>query len=229
MHTLAQVVGQLFLIGFEGNCWAPELEKLLREVQPGGVMFFQRNIQNPAAFQALVARIRAFLETEAETTPFLAIDQEGGLVDRLRDALEALPAARDAASVGMAHELGEMAGRELAAFSLNLDFAPVLDLSAPESQPILGNRTVNDSPQLVTRFAEEFLAGLSAQGIVGCGKHYPGLGGGKSDSHLELPCIEKEESEMWREDLYPFRALASRLPTIMVAHAWYPTLETALS
>ena len=223
MLTLSEHVGQLLTIGFEGDCWNRSLEALLRRISPGGVIFFSRNIKAAPDFHDLTGQIRQRLKTP----PFLAIDMEGGQVDRLRDALAPLPAVRDVARAGMAAELGKMTGRELAALSLNVDFAPVLDLTSTESEDVLGNRTAGNSPEEVIRFAEEFLAGLAESGVAGCGKHFPGLGGGQKDSHQELPCIRKAEADLWQDDLFPFRALADRLPIIMVSHASYPELEGA--
>ncbi|MBI4443104.1 MAG: glycoside hydrolase family 3 protein [Acidobacteria bacterium] len=231
MQTLTEQLGQVLLIGFEGDGWSRELDELLREVRPAGVIFFERNIAGAEPFQLLVVAIRGLLETPAATppllAPLLAIDQEGGMVDRLRKVLAPLPSASDAARAGLGFELGQMAGRELAAFALNVDFAPVLDLSTPQSADILASRAAGETPQQVITFAEQFLAGLRGQGIVGCGKHFPGLGSGEKDSHLALPRIDKPESAMWEWDLLPFRALAQSLPMIMVAHASYPALEDA--
>ncbi|MGH9784803.1 MAG: glycoside hydrolase family 3 N-terminal domain-containing protein, partial [Terriglobia bacterium] len=146
-----------------------------------------------------------------------------------RDALAPLPSARDAARAGLAQELGRIAGREVAAFSLNVDFAPVLDLGLPESESVLGSRAVGSSPEQVARFGEQFLAGLAESRILGCGKHFPGLGSGCLDSHLAMPRIEKEAALLWEQDLFPYRALAARLPMVMVAHAAYPALNPGSS
>lgn len=226
MQTLDEQAGQILMIGFEGQECGRELPRFLQPIRPGGVLFFQRNIATAEQFQALVTEIRKALGIPPL---FLAMDLEGGPVDRLRDLLGPLPSAQDAARAGLARELGEMAGRELAAFSLNLNFAPVLDLASPESQTILGAHTAGGAPAPVIQFAEEFLEGLSGWNILGCGKHFPGLGGGRKDSHIGMPAIEKTAEALWREDLLPFRTLASRLPMIMVAHAWYPELEKAFA
>src|SRR3972149_1491577 len=105
MRTLSQLVGQLFIIGFEGPRWGPELRQLLRDVRPGGVIFFQRNITGPEEFQPLARQIREFVESECAAPPFLALDLEGGAVDRLREVLAPLPSAREAATAGMARQL----------------------------------------------------------------------------------------------------------------------------
>ena len=223
MLTLRQQLGQLLIIGFEGNCWNRDLEDLLLRVKPGGVIFFSRNIKTAPEFHGLARQVREHIQTP----PFLAIDAEGGQVDRLRAALAPLPAVRDVARAGLATGLGKTVGRELAAFSLNVDFAPVLDLASTEYKNVLGSRTAGNSPEEIIRFAEEFLAGLAEMGVMGCGKHFPGLGGGQKDSHRELPCIRKTEADLWRQDLLPFRALAATLPMMMVSHACYPELKSA--
>ena len=225
MATLPEQVGQIFWIGFEGNAWSPQLEELLREVRPGGLIFFPRNIATPQQFTELVRKIAGFLAEPPSPPPFLAIDLEGGKVDRFREALAPLPSARDAARAGLARELGQIAGREVAAFSLNVDFAPVLDLGLPESESVLGTRTAGPLPEQVARFGEQFLDGLAESGVLGCGKHFPGLGSGCLDSHLAMPRIEKEAALLWERDLFPYRALAARLPMVMVAHAAYPALN----
>jgi beta-N-acetylhexosaminidase len=225
MNDLIQNVGQMLCIGLEGQECGPELRGLLREIRPGGVIFFQRNIATEEQFRKLVADIR---ETLKDSQPFLAIDQEGGQVDRFRELLGPLPSARDAAQTGLAYEVGELAGRELAAFGLNVDFAPVLDIGSSESEAVLGTRTAGNSPREVTEFSREFMRGLAAWNITGCGKHFPGLGAGRKDSHIGMPVIESTRQELWGRDLQPYVPHTQRFPMIMVAHAWYPELERAL-
>jgi len=225
MATLEQQIGQLLIVGIDGSVFDSQTEDFLREVKPGGVIFFQRNILSASGFFYLVRQVREFLQSLAPAPPFLALDLEGGSVDRLRDVLAPLPAVRDVAAAGMGRKLGRIAGKEVAAFFLNVDFAPVLDLASSESSAVLGRRTAGAFPTDVVRFAKEFLIGLNETGVIGCGKHFPGLGGGKVDSHKQLPLIERTEAELWESDLAPFRELAPELPMIMVAHAFYPVLE----
>jgi beta-N-acetylhexosaminidase len=228
MSELSKKVGQMLCIGFEGQECGAELRSLLTEVRPGGVIFFQRNIASAEQFRKLVADIREVLK---DSRPFLAIDQEGGQVDRFRELLGPLPSAREAAQASLSFELGDLAGRELAAFGLNVDFAPVLDLGSPESHSVLGTRTAADTPNDVAQFGKQFVLGLYGWNILGCGKHFPGLGSGPRDSHLTMPTISKSANALWDVDLLPFRKLKSDslMPMIMVAHATYPELEMSLS
>ena len=226
MNTLRESAGQVLWIGFEGNAWDSAIEALLRTIRPGGVIFFQRNITSAEQFRNLVGRSAECLSEHSAPAPFLAVDLEGGRVDRLRGLLRPLPSLREASRAGMALELGRTAGREAAAFSLNVDFAPVLDVASPESETVLGSRTASDSPAEVAHFGDQFLAGLSESGTLGCGKHFPGLGRGRLDSHLSMPRIGGDATRFWNHDLLPFRVLALRLPMVMVAHAAYPGLES---
>ena len=225
MTNLRESAGQLLWIGFEADAWNAGLEELLETVRPGGVIFFQRNIQTAEQFGGLVRQCATFLRERSGLTPFLAVDLEGGKVDRFRELIAPLPSVRESVEARKARELGRVAGREVAGFSLNVDFAPVLDLASAESASVLGSRTAGESPEEVVRFAEEFLAGLAESRILGCGKHFPGLGSGCLDSHLAMPRIEKSAEHLWANDLAPYQSLAAQLPMVMVAHAAYPALE----
>ena len=225
MPDFSSAAGQLFIVGLEGSTWSEDMQILLAEVRPGGVIFFDRNISLPDNFFELVNQIREFYIRASMPTPFLAVDLEGGTVDRFRKTLAPLPAVKDVARAGLARRHGQLAGREAAAFSLNIDFAPVLDLAESASKSVMGNRTAGESPEAVIAYAKAFLDGLAEQGIVGCAKHFPGLGSGTVDSHHAMPRILKSAAKIWEEDLLPYRALAASLPMIMVAHAWYPALE----
>jgi beta-N-acetylhexosaminidase len=119
-------------------------------------------------------------------------------------------------------EQGELIARAVKAFGFNTTLAPVMDLALAESALVMGTRAAAATAEGVTEYVREFLAGLAAQGVVGCGKHFPGLGGGSLDSHLETPTILRSAGTLWREDLAPYRSLRNELPMVMVNHAAYP-------
>ena len=122
----------------------------------------------------------------------------------------------------LAREHGELIARAVKAFGFNSSLAPVLDLGLPASQKVLETRCAGATAAEVVAYAREFLAGLAAQSVAGCGKHFPGLGGGTLDSHLETPKIRRTWQQLWQEDLAPYRALRDQLPMVMVNHAAYP-------
>jgi len=209
------------IVGFDGVEMTPPLASLLRRLQPAGVILFARNIKSPEQTWQLLRECRKCVETPL----FTCVDLEGGTVDRFRDVLGAAPApaeifAADDPRVFRKH--GQVIGENCRALGFNVDFAPVLDLAFPASQSVMGSRAVSAGPEQVAEYAHEFLAGLLSAKVLGCGKHFPGLGEGKLDSHHELPVIEKSMKLLWEEDLVPYRLLARQLPMVMVSHAAYP-------
>jgi beta-N-acetylhexosaminidase len=161
------------------------------------------------------------------------VDEEGGTVDRLRDALAPMPsaqavaeAARRSGKIQLIREHGELIAQGVKAFGFNITLAPVLDLALPASTSVLGTRAAGITAEHVIDFARNFLAGLAARGVVGCGKHFPGLGGGALDSHQVTPAIRSNIRELWNDDLVPYRELCNELPMVMVNHASYPLLPS---
>ena len=214
-------IGQLLIIGFDGTEMTPRVSSLLTRLQPAGVILFARNIQNPEQTWRLLRECQ-----KRVTTPLLTcVDLEGGTVDRFRDALGATPSAAEAFATGepvLFRRHGEIIGKNCRALGFNVDFAPVLDLAFEASHSVLSSRAVSANPHEAAAYAREFLAGLRDSNVLGCGKHFPGLGEGKLDSHQELPVIEKPLQKMWSEDLLPYRTLRGQLPMVMISHAAYP-------
>ena len=185
------------------------------------MILFARNIKNAKQTWRLLRECQKCVETPL----FTCVDLEGGTVDRLRDALEPTPSAADVFATGdrgLFRKHGQIIGESCRAFGFNVDFAPVLDLALEPSRSVMGSRTVSASPRDTIRYAREFLAGLRSAKVLGCGKHFPGLGEGRLDSHHELPVIEKSLDKMWAEDLLPYRRLRAQFPFVMISHAAYP-------
>jgi beta-N-acetylhexosaminidase len=119
---------------------------------------------------------------------------------------------------------GRLIGSNCRALGFNVDFAPALDLAFEASRTVMNSRLVSDDPEETIVYVREFLAGLSAAGVLGNGKHFPGLGEGKLDSHHSLPVIDKPWKKLWEQDLVPYRTLRTRLPFVMISHAAYPAV-----
>jgi beta-N-acetylhexosaminidase len=210
-------------MGFQGTVLSQRLRLMLETFRPGGIILFQRNIEDPRQTHALLSEVR----NSGPTPVFLCVDMEGGTVDRLRDVIAPIPSVAHVAasqSKTLFRKHGKLIAQELRALGFNTDFAPVLDLKLSPSQPVLGSRTVSEAPKQVTAYAREFLRGLGDYGILGCGKHFPGLGEASLDTHAELPSIDKPWKRLWNEDLAPYRHLRRELPFVMVAHAAYPQI-----
>lgn len=222
--SLRQAAGSVLVVGLGG----PELTGLerawLRLVRPGGIILFKRNIVDAAQTRGLLDEATGLGALHAAR----CVDVEGGTVNRLRDALAPLPSAQAVSGAagklrqpGLAREHGELIARAVKAFGFNTTLAPVLDLRLPESREVLGSRTAGSNAAQVTEYAGPFLEGLAAQDVVGCGKHFPGLGGASGDTHFLTAQIERSFAQIWREDLEPYRALHAELPMIMINHAAY--------
>jgi beta-N-acetylhexosaminidase len=198
-----------------------KLSSVLSRLQPAGVILFARNIRTGEQTRQLLRECQ-----KCVTMPlFTCVDLEGGTVDRFRDALGATPSAADVFATEerkLYRKHGELIGKNCRALGFNVDFAPVLDLAFEASHSVLSSRAVSANPRETVVYAREFLSGLNAAKVLGCGKHFPGLGEGKLDSHHDLPVIEKSLKKLWAEDLVPYRQLRRQLPFVMISHAAYP-------
>ena len=131
-------------------------------------------------------------------------------------------AAVRSGKAALARKHGELIGQAVKAFGFNTTLAPVVDLTLPEATDVLGSRTTGATAADVIAYAREFLAGVAGQGVVGCGKHYPGLGGASGDTHFVTPAIERSWDQLWNEDAVPYRELHKQMPMIMTNHAAFP-------
>jgi beta-N-acetylhexosaminidase len=201
----------------------PRLRSFLTRVQPAGVILFARNIRSAGQTWQLLRDC----QTCVETPLFTCVDMEGGSVDRLRSIFGPTPSAADVFAAGnpkLFRRHGSLIGANCRALGFNVDFAPVLDLALTPSRTVMGSRAVSPNPKETLAYAREFLAGLSTAKVLGCGKHFPGLGEGRLDSHHELPVIAKSLRKLWEEDLVPYRTLRRQLPFVMISHAAYPSV-----
>ncbi len=222
-------VGQLFLVGLGGPSLDAAERAWLRLLRPGGFILFQRNIEASAQTTQLLRDATEAAAGPIEHIPAMrALDLEGGLVDRLRDLISSTPSAAMVATYGSkrdARRHGEMIGRATRLHGFNTTFAPVLDLALPESAPVMRTRVYGATSEAVVAYARPFLDGLRAERVLGCGKHFPGLGGGTLDSHHATPRILRTWDELWYDDISPYRILLPRLPIVMVSHATYPRVR----
>src|SRR5258708_27198579 len=214
-------IGQLLIVGFDGTEMTPRLASILKRGHGAGVILFARNIKSPEQ----TWRLLGDCQNSVSTPLFTCVDLEGGNVDRFRDVLGPTPSAADVFATGdrkLFRKHGQIIGENCRALGFNVDFAPVLDLAFEASRSVMRSRTISANPREAVAYAREFLAGLRSARVLGCGKHFPGLGEGSLDSHHELPVIEKPLKKHWAEDLLPYRMLRTQLPLVMVSHAAYP-------
>ncbi|MFN3329681.1 MAG: glycoside hydrolase family 3 N-terminal domain-containing protein, partial [Pyrinomonadaceae bacterium] len=197
------------------------------------ICFFARNIKTPEQTRELTEKIRTFLPVE----PIITIDQEGGLVDRLRRIFTPMPSAlsiRQSGNVANARKLGEITAEVLRILGFNMNFAPVLDV-IDEARESLSNglysRSFGRSTEEVFRYSSAYLSGLQSKGILGCLKHFPGLGASRIDSHDELPLINLPHEELLNNDIKPYVEFFrcdndnEKVHAVMTGHGAYPELE----
>jgi beta-N-acetylhexosaminidase len=219
--------GELLIVGFEGLRAPDELLARVAAGRVGGVILFARNLGAPSEVASLVDAIGS----AAPPGPplMMAIDQEGGRVQRLKSPLTVWPpmatlAAHD--DDALTEAVGRALGEELRLFGFNLDFAPVLDVRTNPSNQVIGDRAFGENPAAVEKQALAFWRGLEASGVRGCGKHFPGHGDTIQDSHLELPRIESSLAQLRKTELPPFEAaVRAGVPMIMTAHIVFPGVD----
>ena len=189
-------IGQLLIIGFDGVEMSPRLASLLTTIQPAGVILFARNITSPTQTHLLLRECQKCVATPL----FICVDLEGGQVDRFRNVLGPAPSAADVFATGdrtLFRKHGRVIGENCRALGFNVDFAPTLDLAFEASKSVMSSRAVSANPKEVVTYAREFLRGLQDAGVLGCGKHFPGLGEANLDTHHELPSVDKPVKKLW--------------------------------
>ena len=224
--TNRDTIGQLLMVGFPGAELSREFLDWLQECRPGGVILFSRNLVGPEQ----VARLTNALQEHAPNPPLLiAIDEEGGCVSRLPRGFTTFPAASRVAachSPDAAYGAAEVTARELRAVGINMNLAPVLDVNSNPANPIIGERAYGTRPEQVCTHGLAVMQGLEDNGIIPCGKHFPGHGDTVTDSHHVLPVVESDRARLDAVELEPFRrAIRQGLPAIMTAHVRYPALD----
>ncbi|TMH79580.1 MAG: beta-N-acetylhexosaminidase [Betaproteobacteria bacterium] len=208
----------------------PEEKEILRHPSVGGVILFGRNFQSPKQLLALTTEIRALRRPE----PLIAVDHEGGRVQRFQEGFTRIPPMRllgeswendPPKAKALAEAVGYVIATELLAHGVDFSFAPVLDVDFGSSS-VIGDRAFSEEPAVIAALAGAFVAGLTAGGTASVGKHFPGHGYVKADSHVDVPVDERELDEIEAADLLPYRELIKGgLSGIMPAHVIYPKVD----
>ncbi|MFB8831387.1 beta-N-acetylhexosaminidase [Azotobacter sp. CWF10] len=211
------------MLDIAGTWLTAEDRHVLRQPEVGGLILFARNIEHPTQVRELCAAIRA-----VRPDLLLAVDQEGGRVQRLRQGFVRLPAMGALAGHETAEQLAEECGwlmaSEVLAAGLDFSFAPVLDLDYGRSA-VIGSRGFAGDPQAVVRLAGAFVRGMHAAGMASTGKHFPGHGWAEADSHVAIPTDERSLEAIRSQDLLPFQKLGGQLEAVMPAHVIYPQVD----
>ena len=219
------------MLDLAGPELAAEEKERLRHPSAGGVILFARNFESPRQLLALTAEIHALRRPEL----LIAVDHEGGRVQRFLEGFTRIPPMHllgerwksDAAgALALAEAMGYVVAVELRTHGVEFSFAPVLDVDFGSSS-IIGDRAFSDEPAAITALAGAFVAGSTAGGAASVGKHFPGHGYVKADSHVDVPVDERGLVEIEANDLQPYRGLIPRgLAGVMPAHVIYPAVDS---
>jgi beta-N-acetylhexosaminidase len=228
---LEEQIGQFFFIGLPGTELDDEARSLIEEIKPGGIILFGRNVESAEQVRKLIDGARAKLAI----APLCGIDQEGGLVDRLRDIFTPMPSARALRQHGDlsgVRTLGRVTGEVLRMLGLDINFAPVMSIITQARSQLtngLYSRSFGQSPGEVLGYTTVYMRGLQATGCLGCLKHFPGIGAGEVDSHIEMPMVPLTRDDLLSQDLAPyielFQRADDRVRVVMVSHGGFPFID----
>lgn len=203
--------------------------ELLAHAQVGGLILFARNYQSPTQLSVLIGEIRA-----VRPDIIIAVDQEGGRVQRLKEGFTRLPSMRcfgefyqaePEQALRLAEQTGWLMAAELLAEGIDLSFAPVLDIDCAISD-VIGDRAFASCAEDIIAISSAFIDGMHEAGMVATAKHFPGHGGVTADSHIAIPVDERSFKEIDQQDLLPFRALAHRYDAVMPAHVIFSEVDS---
>ncbi|MBI3327966.1 MAG: beta-N-acetylhexosaminidase [Nitrospinae bacterium] len=223
--SLAEKVGQVFMVGFEGTAVTPELAAWLRRFAWGGVMLFGRNTQSPTQLRALSQALQEMAHAHNHPPLLIAVDQEGGRVTRLKAPFTPFPSAALLGRLGSAQrasEVGRAIARELQAVGITMNMAPVLDVLTNPANAVIGDRAFGSDPGRVGCLGAACIHGMRAAGVLTTGKHFPGHGDTDLDSHVARPVVGRSVAWLEAVSLRPFReAIHAGVDALMTAHVLY--------
>jgi beta-N-acetylhexosaminidase len=229
MATLKEKVGQMFIVGLQGEALAHEEKSIIKRHPFGGFILFGHNCCEPAQILCLS---RSLWETANTHPPFISIDEEGGRVHRLPKPFTHFPSAArlgQMCDLNLVYRAARATAEELAMAGINLDFAPVLDVNSNPKNPVIGDRSFAADPGKVTALGERWVQGSRDGGIIPCGKHFPGHGDTDKDSHFALPVVHRPLAELQKVELPPFvSACRNQIESLMTAHVLYRALDPKL-
>jgi beta-N-acetylhexosaminidase len=228
--NLRQKVGQLLIIGYQGSTMEEGLRESMKDVRPGGLIVFSRNILSARQISDLNIDAQKLSQKFSRLPLLIGTDQEGGNVIRIKTAypLPSSLAFGDAGDPELVERAGKATGDLMKSLGFNMNFAPVLDIADPGQRTFVGSRAYGSDPHLVAKLGTRFAAGLAEAGVLPTGKHFPGHGGIDDDSHQSLPKKSATLEELKKTDLIPFEAMQAKFKNrwaVMMAHIAYPQLD----
>lgn len=223
---IERAAGRIIIGGFDGKTVPEETQRLIRRGSIGGIILFTRNLGTLEETHGLVSELHALSSHEPL---WMAVDQEGGRVQRLKSPFPELPPMRELAARGrpeLVEQSAELLARALKLLGFTQDYAPVLDVDTNPANPVIGDRSFSRDPKVVAELGARFIRAMQAHGVAACGKHFPGHGDTHQDSHFVLPRLDHDLERLLEVELVPFRAaVEAEVASIMTAHVLFPALD----
>lgn len=221
-----ETAGQRLMLGFDGIDLNDDLRHLIKDFGAGGLILFKRNIETPDQVKALCDSCRAYAKACGLPPLFIAVDQEGGTVARLREPFTLFKGNPYIETLEDARHFAAVTARELKSIGVNMNFAPVLDVAGDHEDSIMRGRAFKGSPERVAVLGTEVIRTFQKNGILAVAKHFPGIGRTIKDSHFFLPVLDIELPVLEASDLIPFMAAKDEgVSGIMLSHILYPRLD----
>ena len=221
-----QQAGQRLMVGFEGTGLNEDLKDLINRLKIGGIILFAGNLKSPDQIKQLCRSIQDYAKICQQPPLFIAVDQEGGQVARLQEPFTIFAGNPHMKTEADAVHFAEITAAELNQVGINMNMAPVMDVSPEGSGSIMAGRTFGDNPAWVSRLGVKVIEHLQLNNIMAVAKHFPGIGRTTLDSHMDMPVLHDDLSVMGDFDLIPFEAgIQNRVSGVMLSHIFYPKLD----
>lgn len=228
--TLDEKIGQLIMVGVEGENFSPEMEDLIQKEKVGGIILLPKNISSAEQTLKLLNDLKK--ANEVNKIPlFLSVDEEGGTISRLPDEFGSLPTTREIGSMNnpdFSFEVGQLLANQVKAFGYNMNMAPVLDVDSNPDNPVIGDRSFGSDPEVVASLGIATMKGMQEERVIPVVKHFPGHGDTSVDSHSSMPILDADLERLNSLELIPFKkAIEEGADAVMTAHILFPKIDSS--
>lgn len=219
--SLEEKIGQMLIIGMDTNYITDRIKNMIQKYKIGGIILYRKNFKSYDSMVKLINELKE-LNKNNKIPMFIAIDQEGGRVNRMPKELKNLPAANKVANkkdIELVKNTAQITAKILYESGFNMNFAPVMDIKRFSENHVVGDRAFGENKDDVSKYAIEYMKQLQQNNIISVIKHFPGHGATKKDSHFSLPIINKKISELQNDDMIPFKnAIDEGADAILIGH-----------
>ena len=227
--TIEEKIGQMFLYGFQGKNSSEDIQRLIKQYKPGGFILFTRNIESESQLVLLNSDIKRLSTSQIGLPSFVAIDQEGGKVLRIKSFGTVLPGNMNLGatrSTALSFLAGKLTAIDLEMLGINMNLAPVIDVNSNARNEVIGVRSFGDDPEMVSILGAAYIRGIQSRRVSATAKHFPGHGNTSGDSHFETPVLARTSQSLYDVDLKPFfSAINDGVDAIMTAHIAVPSID----